>query len=155
VKIELLAAGTKPPKWIVEGVSEYQKRMPRECRLEIRELAIAKRVKNDSIERFMLEEEKGFRQQVKKGAKIISLDSTGKMMTTRDLAKSLERWMGDSSHVQMLIGGPDGLSKGSLDLASESWSLSRLTFPHFLVRVLVAEQLYRAWSVLKNHPYHK
>jgi len=155
LNIELLAAGTKPPKWMQEGVFEYLKRMPRECRLEIREIAIAKRVKSGSVERFKEEEEKRIRQHIKKGARIVSLDVGGAMMSTEELSHKLKRWMGEHGRVQMLIGGPDGLSRGCLDMADESWSLSRLTFPHFLVRVLVAEQLYRAWSLLNNHPYHK
>lgn len=138
-----------------EGVFEYLKRMPRECRLEIREIAIAKRVKSGSVERFKEEEEKRIRQHIKKGARIVSLDVGGAMMSTEELSHKLKRWMGEHGRVQMLIGGPDGLSRGCLDMADESWSLSRLTFPHFLVRVLVAEQLYRAWSLLNNHPYHK
>jgi 23S rRNA (pseudouridine1915-N3)-methyltransferase len=155
LKIELLAAGTKPPNWIQEGVSQYQKRMKRECTLEIREITIAKRVKNDSVERFRQEEEKRMRQHIKKGARIVSLDAGGAMMSTEELAHKLKRWMGEHGRIQMLIGGPDGLSQGCLAMADESWSLSRLTFPHFLVRVLVAEQLYRAWSLLNNHPYHR
>jgi 23S rRNA (pseudouridine1915-N3)-methyltransferase len=155
LNIELLAAGTKPPDWIQEGVSQYQKRMRRECTLEIREIAIAKRGKNDSTEQFRQEEEKRIRQHIKKGARIISLDSGGTMMSTEELSQKLKRWMREYGRIQMLVGGPDGLSQGCLDMADESWSLSRLTFPHFLVRVLVAEQLYRAWSLLNNHPYHK
>lgn len=155
MNIELLAAGTKPPNWIRDGVTEYQKRMPRECTVDIREIAIAKRVKNGSIERFKQEEEKSLRQHIKKGARIVSLDAGGTMMNTEGLAHRLQGWMNEYGRVQMLIGGPNGLSRGCLELADESWSLSRLTFPHFLVRVLVAEQLYRAWSFLNNHPYHK
>ncbi len=129
--------------------------MPRECRLEIREVAISRRVKNDSIERFKLEEEKKFRQLVKKGARVVALDAGGTMWSTAQLASRLQLWMNEYSQVQMLIGGPDGLSDGARDMASEVWSLSRLTFPHFIVRILVAEQMYRAWSFLNNHPYHK
>ena len=95
------------------------------------------------------------RQHIKKGARIVSLDAGGAMMSTEELANKLKRWMGEHGRIQMLIGGPDGLSQGCLAMADESWSLSRLTFPHFLVRVLVAEQLYRAWSLLNNHPYHR
>jgi 23S rRNA (pseudouridine1915-N3)-methyltransferase len=129
--------------------------MRRECTLEIREIAIAKRGKNDSTEHFRQEEEKRIRQHIKRGARIISMDAGGTMMSTEELAQKLKRWMREYGRIQMLIGGPDGLSRGCLDMADESWSLSRLTFPHFLVRVLVAEQLYRAWSLLNNHPYHK
>lgn len=155
MKIELLALGTKPPAWISEGVVEYQKRMPRTCSLEIREIAIAKRFKNDSLERLKQEEEKGIRKQFVKGARLVALDREGSMWSTVDLADKMKQWMNSYSHIQMVIGGPDGLSKSCLDDMDDSWSLSRLTFPHFLVRVLVAEQLYRAWSMLNNHPYHK
>lgn len=155
MKIELLAAGTRSPEWIETGVAEYRKRMPRECALELTEIAVAKRVKNDSIERFKLEEEKRFRQKLAPGARIVALNSGGKIWSTTELSKRLEVWKDNFRHVQMLIGGPDGLSRGCLDEADEIWSLSNLTFPHFLVRVLVAEQLYRAWSLLNNHPYHK
>jgi len=155
LKIELLAAGTRSPEWIETGVAEYRKRMPRECALELTEIAVAKRVKNDSIERFKLEEEKRFRQKLTPGARIVALNSGGKIWSTTELSKRLEVWKDNFRHVQMLIGGPDGLSRGCLDEADEIWSLSNLTFPHFLVRVLVAEQLYRAWSLLNNHPYHR
>ena len=155
MKIELLVAGTRPPVWIKDGVAEYQKRMPRECALEITEIAVAKRVKNDSIDRFKLEEEKSFRQKFAQGTRKVALNSGGKIWSTEELSMRLENWKNNFRHVQMLIGGPDGLAKGCLDEADEVWSLSNLTFPHFLVRVLVAEQLYRAWSVLNNHPYHK
>jgi 23S rRNA (pseudouridine1915-N3)-methyltransferase len=155
LKIEVLAAGTRPPEWIKTGVAEYQKRMPRECSLEVTEIPVAKRVKNDSIDRFKLEEERSFRLKFSPGARIIALNSGGKILNTKELSVRLENWKDNFRHVQMLIGGPDGLSKGCLDEADEVWSLSNLTFPHFLVRVLVAEQLYRAWSLLNNHPYHR
>jgi 23S rRNA (pseudouridine1915-N3)-methyltransferase len=155
LKIELLAAGTRSPDWVKAGVTEYQKRMPRECALEITEIAVAKRVKNDSTDRFKREEEKSFRQKFTQGARKVALNSGGKILSTEELSVKLESWKNNFRHVQMLIGGPDGLSKGCLDEADEIWSLSNLTFPHFLVRVIVAEQLYRAWSVLNNHPYHK
>ncbi|MBQ62812.1 MAG: 23S rRNA (pseudouridine(1915)-N(3))-methyltransferase RlmH [Gammaproteobacteria bacterium] len=155
MKIELLAAGTKPPAWIKEGVAEYQKRMPRECSLEIREIAIAKRSRNDSVDRLKGEEEKGIRKQLVKGARLVALDRKGNIWSTSDLANKMKQWVNDYGHIQFLIGGPDGLSESCLDQADDTWSLSRLTFPHFLARVLVAEQLYRAWSMLNNHPYHK
>ena len=155
VKIELLAAGKKPPAWIKEGVTEYQKRMPRECALEIKEFATAKRFKNDSLDKLKKEEEKEIRKLFVKDARLIALDREGSIWSTDDLASKMKQWMNDYSHIQMLIGGPDGLSKNCLDKADDTWSLSRLTFPHLLVRILVSEQLYRAWSMLNNHPYHK
>ena len=155
MKIELLAVGSKPPAWIKEGVAQYQKRMPRECSLEIKEIAIAKRSRNSSLDRLKQEEEKGIRKRFIKGARLIALDREGSMWSTEDLADKMKQWMSNYSQVQMIIGGPDGLSNSCLDYMDDTWSLSRLTFPHFLVRILVAEQLYRAWSMLNNHPYHK
>ncbi len=155
LKIELLAAGTKPPQWISAGVVEYQKRMPRECALTIREIAIARRVKNDSMASFQKREEERICQQLVDGARVIALDSSGVLWDTATLCEKLKGWMMDYSKIQLIIGGPDGLSANCLARADETWSLSRLTFPHFLVRVLVAEQLYRAWSMLNNHPYHR
>ncbi len=155
MKIQLLAAGTKAPAWISEGSAEYQKRMPRECDVLIHEIGVAKRSKTANIEKLKREEESRFIQRIDKNAHVIALDRSGKSWTTEQLADRLESWMGNVNLVQMLIGGPDGLSDGCLDTASEKWSLSPLTFPHFLVRVIVMEQLYRAWSVTRNHPYHK
>ena len=89
------------------------------------------------------------------GARLIALDREGSIWSTEDLAREMRQWMIDDSLIHILIGGPDGLSKSCLEDVDDIWSLSRLTFPHFLVRILVAEQLYRGWSVLNNHPYHK
>lgn len=92
---------------------------------------------------------------VKPGALVVALDKDGKQMSTQQLAASIESWRQEFNRMQIMIGGPDGLSKECLETAARTWSLSVLTFPHFVVRILVAEQLYRAWSVLNNHPYHK
>ncbi len=92
---------------------------------------------------------------VRDGARVVALDSTGTNWSTEQLADNLDQWMQSYRCLQLLIGGPDGLSRECLSRADDIWSLSRLTFPHFLVRVLLAEQVYRAWSVLNGHPYHK
>ncbi|MFT4797091.1 MAG: 23S rRNA (pseudouridine1915-N3)-methyltransferase [Candidatus Azotimanducaceae bacterium] len=155
MNIELLAAGTKPPAWIATGISEYQKRLPRDWPLEIREIPIAKRRKGEPVTRPIQEEGERMLAAITPSSLVVTLDRKGRNWSTADLAKNLERWQLDFSKVQFLIGGPDGLSNDCLKVASESWSLSNLTFPHFIVRILFAEQIYRAWSLLNNHPYHK
>ncbi len=155
MNIELLAAGTKPPDWIDTGFGEYQKRLSGHWPLDVREIAVAKRSKNQSLERLKQEEGDRMLLAVKPGAKLVALDRTGSIWSTQELAERVERWSMSASHLQIMIGGPDGLAEQCTERASEIWSLSALTFPHFLVRVIVAEQLYRAWSIQNNHPYHK
>ncbi len=155
MKIEVLAAGYRPPSWVSDGVVDYTKRMPRECSVEIVEIETAKRRKKDSVERLRQQEEKGFLDRLNRDARVIALDSGGDIWSTEELARRLEQWMGENPRIQMLIGGPDGLPRRCIDLADDVWSLSRLTFPHMLVRILVCEQLYRAWGITRNHPYHR
>lgn len=155
MNIELLAAGTKPPAWIATGISEYQKRMPRDWPLEIREIPVSKRRKGEPVARQIQAEGERMLAAITPSSLVVTLDRKGRNWSTEELAKNLERWQLDFSKVQFLIGGPDGLSNDCLKAATESWSLSNLTFPHFIVRILLAEQLYRAWSLLNNHPYHK
>lgn len=155
MKVELLAAGTRPPDWISEGFREFQKRLPRESQLILRQWPTAKRRKQDSVARLQKEEEDNLLKLVQPGAYVIALDLRGKIWSTETLALKMKDWYQRQKLVQILIGGPDGLSPSCLDRADLIWSLSELTFPHYLVRVLVAEQLYRGWSYLNNHPYHK
>lgn len=155
MQIELLAAGTRPPAWIGEGFKEYQKRLPREWALQLLEVPIARRTRNNTMEKVKEHEGERMLALIKPGAVVVALDRTGVQMSTEELAQCLDRWRLDCNRLQLIIGGPDGLSKRCLDAATKTWSLSLLTFPHFVVRLLVAEQLYRAWSILNNHPYHK
>ena len=129
--------------------------MPRDWQLQIKELAVSKRHKGEPAEKHIQDEGKRMMAAISTGSKIVALDSRGSDWTTKDLSKKIQSWQYDFSKVQLLVGGPDGLSKECLSAAHETWSLSRLTFPHFIVRILLAEQIYRAWSVLNNHPYHK
>ncbi|XOV85873.1 MAG: 23S rRNA (pseudouridine(1915)-N(3))-methyltransferase RlmH [Pseudomonadota bacterium] len=155
MNIELLAAGTKPPAWIEAGFGEYQKRLSGHWPLEVREIAVARRGKNPALDRLKQEEGDRMLAAVRPGAKLVALDRTGTGWSTETLAQRLDNWALSASHLQIMIGGPDGLAQQCTDQASEVWSLSALTFPHFLVRVIVAEQLYRAWTIQNNHPYHK
>lgn len=163
IVIELLAAGTRAPDWVVEGFGEYEKRLPRDWRLELREVPVARRTHRKSnrkdsgaeLARLQAEEGEKMMAAIRPGSRVVALDSGGTIWSTEQLADNFERWSLDTKVVQFMIGGPDGLARECLDRADNVWSLSRLTLPHFMVRVLLAEQVYRAWAILNNHPYHK
>lgn len=154
MQIHLIAVGNKMPNWVQQGYNEYAKRLPRECELVLREIPPDKRRSGD-ISRITKEEGERMLTALPPRAHVVTLDIPGKPWTTEDLAKSLERWLANGQPVALMVGGPEGLSQDVRDKAQESWSLSPLTFPHPLVRVIVAEQIYRAWSLLNNHPYHR
>ena len=143
------------PDWVEAGYKEYAQRMPTEARLELKEIPAGKRGKNADVDRILQDEGQRLQAAVPKGAHIVALDVKGKNFSTEQLAARLGEWMQSGQDIALLVGGPEGLSAECRDLAHEYWSLSALTFPHPLVRIIVAEQMYRAWSVLKNHPYHR
>ncbi|MDP3295967.1 MAG: 23S rRNA (pseudouridine(1915)-N(3))-methyltransferase RlmH [Nevskia sp.] len=154
MRIRLIAIGTRMPDWIASGYEDYATRLPRELKLELVELAVEHRGKNADIPR--LREAEGERLLKAAGeARIIAFDEHGSQPDTVAWSKSLKAWMQDGRDVALLIGGPDGHAPAVLARADAKWSLSKLTFPHALVRVIVAEQLYRAWTLLNNHPYHR
>lgn len=144
MQIDLICIGHKMPNWIDAGFKEYEKRFPANCSLNLIEIPLQKR---DKDERMLA--------AIKKGAYVIALDEAGKMWNSVKLSDELANWMLEYHTVSLLIGGPDGLSSACLQRANLHWSLSKLTLPHTIVRVMVAEQLYRAWSLLNNHPYHR
>lgn len=155
MKIQLVAVGTKMPAWVTTGFQEYQRRFPRDLPLDLIEISAGKRGKNADIERILQREGEQMLAAVSKSACIVTLDIPGRPWTTPQLAGELERWQMDGRDVAILIGGPEGLSPACKAAAEQSWSLSTLTLPHPLVRVIAAESLYRAWSVNNNHPYHR
>jgi 23S rRNA (pseudouridine1915-N3)-methyltransferase len=155
MKIHLLAVGQKMPGWVEAGFDEYAHRMPAEARLELKEIPAARRGKNADIPRILQDECLRLQAALPKSSHIVALDVKGKAWSTEQLATRLGEWMQSGQDVVLLVGGPEGLSAECRALAHEHWSLSPLTFPHPLVRIIVAEQLYRAWSVLRNHPYHR
>ena len=142
------------PHWVQEGYQEYAKRLPRECELLLKEIAPDKRLSGD-IARITQEEGKRMQAALPNRAHIVTLDVPGKPWSTEQLALALQRWLSNGLPVALMVGGPEGLSQQVKDSAQESWSLSPLTFPHPLVRVIVAEQIYRAWSLINKHPYHR
>lgn len=155
MKVRIIAVGTKMPTWVEQGYAEYAKRMPRDCVVELVELPLAQRGKNTDIARAMEKEGEEMLAAIGKGEQIIALDVKGKSWSTEQLAEQMANWRMSGSNYCLLIGGPDGLAPQCLAKAQIHWSLSALTLPHPLVRILVIEQLYRACSILQNHPYHK
>lgn len=143
------------PAWVTQGCEHYQKRFPRELSIGTVEVPLIRRGKHPDIQRIVRDECRKVLNAVPTGSRLIALDVRGKQITTEDLAVTLNEWMQQGQDVAIVIGGPDGLSQELLDRADQILSLSGLTFPHPLVRIIVVEQLYRAWSILNNHPYHR
>ena len=155
MRIHLIAVGTRMPSWVVEAYQEYAKRLPRECMLQLVEVPLSKRRKSLASEQAADEEGHLMLASLPKDCTVIALDVRGKGWSTEELAVRLQDWMGSGRDVALLVGGPDGLSASCLARADIKWSLSQLTYPHSLVRVIVAEQLYRAWTITTGHPYHR
>jgi len=143
------------PKWVQDGYQEYAKRLPKSCSIKLVELPMAQRGKTGSVDKYKTEEAKKIRAAIPKGARLIVLDEHGQQVTTVTLANQLEDWLAGGQDVALIVGGPDGLDPALIDQAQWKWGLSKLTLPHPMVRVMVAEQIYRAWSVIHHHPYHR
>jgi 23S rRNA (pseudouridine1915-N3)-methyltransferase len=155
MQIHLLAVGNRMPSWVTEGFEEYQKRLPKECELILREIPPGKRGKNADLERIRDEEGAKILDLLTSDDRVIALEVGGKNWSTETLAQELGNWMQEGRRVALLVGGPEGHSEAVRKRAPVHWSLSPLTLPHPLVRVLIAEQIYRAHSILRNHPYHR
>lgn len=155
MRLTVASVGQRMPDWVQSGWTEYARRMPPELDLELREIALARRGRNADIERLRRDEGQALLAAMPNGARVVALDGRGKAWSTEQLAGRLEQWMGEGRHCGFMIGGPDGLHDDCLAAADDRWSLGALTLPHPLVRVLLAEQLYRAWTITRNHPYHR
>lgn len=143
------------PSWVNEGWTEYARRMPPELPLELAEIPLGRRGKNPDIDRLRRDEGAALLAAVPERDHVVALDGRGTAWSTEKLAARLAHWMGAGQDVSLLVGGPDGLAPECLAAAGERWSLGPLTFPHPLVRVILAEALYRAWTVTRGHPYHR
>jgi len=152
-RLRILAVGTRMPGWVQEGFEEYRKRLPRDCALELREVPLARRGADTA--RAVTEEGAALIDALGGEETVIAMEVGGRALSTADLAAELRRWRDEGQRVAFLVGGPDGLSAACRERAAQQWSLSRLTLPHPLVRIVLAEQLYRAWSLLAAHPYHR
>ncbi len=143
------------PGWVTEGFNEYLKRLPNEFSLELVEIPLGHRGKGADLARAKRQEGEQMLAAIPKGDRVIALEVGGKNWSTEQLAEQAELWQMSGQNVCLLVGGPDGLAPACVAIADQKWSLSALTMPHPLVRILLAEQLYRAWSILQGHPYHK
>jgi 23S rRNA (pseudouridine1915-N3)-methyltransferase len=155
MRISIVAVGTRMPAWVNQGIAEYGKRLPREMKLVWREIPLAKRGGDAAAEALCAAEGERMLKGIPSGERVIALDVKGKRLCTEKLAQQLSQWQMSGDNYSILIGGPDGLSQACLARADACWSLSDLTLPHPIVRVVLAEQLYRAWTITVNHPYHR
>lgn len=155
MRIHLVAVGTRMPAWVTTGYTEYARRLPHECSLNLVEIPVSKRRKSLPAARAMQEEGQLMLAAIPAGCLVVALDVAGRPWSTGELADRLLAWLAGGRDVALLVGGPDGLAPECLARADLSWSLSALTYPHALVRIIVAEQLYRAWSINTGHPYHR
>lgn len=155
MKIRIIAVGPKMPGWVNDATSDYLKRIPRDIPVEFVPLAIGNRGKSSSVEKAIAQEGQAMLNAIGAQDHVVALDLSGKAWSTVQLSEQLQSWRESARDVALLIGGPDGLDPRCIARANQKWCLSNLTLPHPLVRVLLAEQLYRAWSITQNHPYHK
>jgi 23S rRNA (pseudouridine1915-N3)-methyltransferase len=155
MRVTILSIGHRMPSWIQEGFNEYARRMPPEIRVELIELKPEERGAGKNADKAKAIEGERLLAAVPEGGTLIALDEQGKSVATRGLSVMLSAWMRDASRPVFAIGGADGLSEAVKERADKLVSLSALTLPHGLVRVVLAEQLYRAWSILARHPYHR
>ncbi len=155
LKITVVTMGNKMPAWVDQAVKEYAKRLQDGVALTIVEIPLMRRGKSTDISRILEKEMVMMRDAIPNNARIIALEPTGDSFTSEQLAVKIARLQQLTSHLCFLIGGPEGLPAELVLRSDERWSLSMLTLPHTLVRVTLIETLYRAWSILHNHPYHK
>jgi 23S rRNA (pseudouridine1915-N3)-methyltransferase len=155
MKLLIVAVGTRMPKWVEAGFEEFARRMPRELQIQLVELKAEPRTTGKTVEAMMAAEAARIEAALPPRCRRVILDERGADLTTMALANRLEFWQADGQDVALIIGGPDGLAPALKASADETLRLTSLTLPHALVRPLLAEALYRAWSVLKNHPYHR
>lgn len=155
MKLVVVAVGHRMPSWVEAGFDEFARRMPRELPLQLIEVKAEPRTSGKTVEAMMAAEATRIEAALPPRCRRVILDERGVDLTTLALARRLETWQGDGQDVALVVGGPDGLSREFKSGAHEAIRLSSLTLPHALVRPLLAEALYRAWTVLRNHPYHR
>lgn len=155
MKARLVAVGERAPGWVAEGFAEYRKRLSHWLPLDLVEVEPGLRGKGRDAARAMGDEGARVLAAVPKGALVVALDGRGRAWSSEELAQRLQHWRNGGRDLALLVGGPEGHAAEVLDAAEERWSLGPLTLPHMLVRLVVAEQLYRAAALLANHPYHR
>ena len=155
MRIHLIAVGKKMPEWVNSGFLEFSKRMPPELQINLIEITPSVRNKTTPIEKNIKEEGERIQSAIPSNSRLIVLDEKGKNFSSIALSKKMEEWFPQAQDIAIIIGGADGIDPTIKQHADEKWSLSSFTLPHALVRVVITEQLYRAWSILKRHPYHR
>ena len=155
MQIDLIAIGTKMPQWVDTAWKDYVKRLPREWQLNLIELPAGKRGKNAPIQQILQDEGRRLLKAASHCDTLIALDRIGKNLNSQDLAKHCSHWVDNRQKIGLLVGGPEGLSDECLVKTKTRWSLSPMTLPHPIVRIVIAEQVFRAWSIVNNHPYHR
>lgn len=155
MQITIIAVGKNMPAWVTAGFLEYADRMPSDYAIRLIEIPLEKRLKNSDIDKIITTEEAKISAAIGKDDYCIALDRIGKTRDTKTLAKHFQTWHDNRQSICFVIGGPEGLTETFLKRADDIWSLSAMTLPHPLVRIVLAEQIYRAWSITINHPYHR
>jgi 23S rRNA (pseudouridine1915-N3)-methyltransferase len=155
MKLHLITVGKGVPKWVEAGYQEYSQRMPSTLPLVLHEVKAAQRQKNANPAEWMAKEAAAIIERIPPDCALIPLDKRGKNWSTEDLAACINEYRQLNQTIAFIVGGPDGLCESILQQATKTWSLSALTFPHPLVRIIIAEQVYRAWTLLSGHPYHR
>ncbi len=155
MQIHIIAIGERMPAWVDTAYREYAKRLGHDCRLRLHEIPAGKRPRGADIARIVRREGERALQAIPEDSEVVALERTGRLFSTEELADKLRTLMAQGRDLVFLIGGPEGLATACLERAHATWSLSPLTLAHPVARVVLAEQLYRAWSILKYLPYHR
>jgi len=155
MRIQIITVCSKMPRWVTEGYEEYAKRLPKHCSLSLCEIPLGKRRSNTNIQRLQEKESQQMLSMAGKHDHIIALEAQGAPWSTEQLANELQSWRHSGTNVSLLVGGPEGIASKVSSKAHQQWSLSSLTLPHTMVRLVIAEQIYRAWSIINHHPYHR
>ena len=155
MQLQIIAVGQKIPAWAENACADYLKRMPRELKIGVTSIASAHRKGKGSIEQFKRQEASQIMKKMPRGSFSIALDERGKQWSSKEWSQQLESWMREHPRVNLIIGGPDGLADECRKACSQTIALGTMTMPHALVRVVLIEQIYRAWTLLNGHPYHR
>ncbi|NLA88258.1 MAG: 23S rRNA (pseudouridine(1915)-N(3))-methyltransferase RlmH [Alcaligenaceae bacterium] len=155
MKITIIAVGHRMPDWVTIAWDDYAKRLPNDCAIELKEIKAEPRTTGKTTAQMMAAEAKRIQAAIPPHNTVIVLDERGRDLSTKKLSTMLDDWMANQQDVTLIIGGPDGIDENFKNSISQKIRLSSLTLPHPMVRILLVEQIYRAWSILNNHPYHR
>lgn len=155
MKINIIAVGTRMPDWVTQGTQTYLDRMPADYRVTLTEIPAIKRDKHTDINAALQKEGRALLSKCQSNQITVALERIGTPLSTQALATQLHEWHDLSMDINILIGGPEGIHADTLAHIQQHWSLSKMTLPHPLVRVLICEQLYRAYAIISGHPYHR